>query len=109
MSRENRGVYFQKKRHNIHLRGLSDKAGGDLLKALDTEGNIPTRALRERASATLEGNPLALVLLAKYARRHADDIETLQEMPIGVSSKLIKKMMTLSGLREEDPTTPTDE
>ncbi len=37
------------------------------------------------------------------------DIATLQEMPIGVSSKLIKQMMTLSGLGEEDPTTPTEE
>ena len=38
-----------------------------------------------------------------------DDITTLVEMPIGVSSKLIKKMMSLSGLGEEDPTTPTEE
>ncbi len=38
-----------------------------------------------------------------------DDIVTLAEMPIGVSSKLIKQMMTLSGLGEEDPTAPTDE
>ena len=37
------------------------------------------------------------------------DIATLRDMPIGVSSKLIKQMMTLSGLGEEDPTTPTDE
>ncbi len=37
------------------------------------------------------------------------DIGTLQDMPIGVSSKLIKQMMTLSGLGEEDPTTPTEE
>ncbi len=37
------------------------------------------------------------------------DIVTLQEMPIGVSSKLIKKMMELSGLAKEDPTAQTDE
>ncbi len=37
------------------------------------------------------------------------DIATLQEMPIGVSSKLIKQMMTLSGLGTEDPTAPTEE
>ncbi len=37
------------------------------------------------------------------------DIATLVEMPLGVSSKLIKKMMTLSGLGPEDPTTPTEE
>ncbi len=37
------------------------------------------------------------------------DIATLVEMPLGVSSKLIKKMMTLSGLGPEDPTTQTEE
>ena len=37
------------------------------------------------------------------------DIATLVEMPIGVSSKLIKKMMELSGLAKEDPTAPSDE
>ncbi|KKK75345.1 hypothetical protein LCGC14_2874660 [marine sediment metagenome] len=37
------------------------------------------------------------------------DIATLIEMPIGVSSRLITRMLKLSGLDKKGPTTPTDE
>ena len=38
-----------------------------------------------------------------------DDIRTLNGLPLGVSSKLISKILDLSGLNEEDPTSQTDE
>ncbi len=86
---------------------------GDFKWAMDEIGydeNPVTGAKESKDPERVDMLMLAISLVEPdFDAGNAADIETLQEMPIGVSSKLIKKMMTLSGLREEDPITPTDE
>ncbi len=92
---------------------LSAITRGDFRWAMDEIGYVenPVTGSRESKDAELVDMLMLAISLIEpdFDAGDADDIETLQEMPIGVSSKLIKKMMTLSGLREEDPTTPTEE
>ncbi len=86
---------------------------GDFKWAMDTVGydeNAVTGAQESKNPELVDMLMLATSLVEPdFDPNTAADIEVLQEMPIGVSSKLIKQMMTLSGLREEDPTTPTEE
>ncbi len=86
---------------------------GEFRWAMDTVGYVENPVTGKNDMA--EPDMVDMLMLAtslvepNFDPTNDADIATLQEMPIGVSSKLIKQMMTLSGLGVEDPITPTEE
>ncbi len=86
---------------------------GEFKWAMDEVGYVENPVTGKNDSKDPERVDMLMLATAliepEFDPNDGDDITTLQEMPIGVSSKLIKQMMTLSGLGPEDPTTQTDE
>lgn len=65
-------------RRRIHLKGLGDVSGGRFLEMRDEAGVFEGRRdLREAASKALHGHPLAIIVLARYARNNPDRVEEL--------------------------------
>ena len=69
--------FFRGKKGHFHLKGLSDKAGGQLLQACDKARVFKTKKQREKASSAVAGHPLAIIVLARYAKTHSSDVDEL--------------------------------
>ncbi|KKK74405.1 hypothetical protein LCGC14_2884090 [marine sediment metagenome] len=86
---------------------------GEFRWAMDTVGYVENPVTGKNDSADPEMVDMLMLATSliepDFDAEDEADIATLQEMPIGVSSKLIKQMMTLSSLGVEDPTAPTEE
>lgn len=69
--------WFGPPRRRIHLGGIGDADGARLLALHDRAGIFARAEDREAASARLNGHPLALIVLGRYASTHAGDAATL--------------------------------
>ncbi len=70
--------FFGNPSRRIDLKGLDKVAGGQLLQSRDKPPKVfRNKHQRERASEAVGGHPLAIIVLARYARDHTGNVNTL--------------------------------
>lgn len=57
----------------VPVEGISADAGSKLLRSKDRNARFQSKDLRRRAAKALNGNPLAIIVLERYARNRAED------------------------------------